>query len=273
MKSTPPDVVTDSWRIWGDTSPSTPQTVNFSRTWETRIPIFVFRTIPEYLLSPPPPPALGYHDERGQREIGQSRSSMVRLGIRDRFGKDQRADSGSIQEALRMYFQPIKNDDLQLDFYTMYKRETMDYDTTYMQKYNDDLNTTLIFVRPCAICYRYIWLTAFSGWSILRGQLRLRHIRGARTRTRSQWTVGSLSPSNSPHPQPICRSRRRPRHAPGVEWPCRGDRRNLETAVCEFADVADGCIRCNAGQAMVEPVPQAHRRVYGRTLWRPPAQI
>ena len=63
--------------------------------------------------------------------------------------KDQRADpiaSHSIQEALRMYFQPIKNDDPKLDFYTMYKRETTDYDTEYMQKYNEDLNTTLIFV-------------------------------------------------------------------------------------------------------------------------------
>jgi len=53
----------------------------------------------------------------------------------------------SIQEALRMYLQPIKNDDPQLDFYTMYKRETVEYDTIYMQKHNEDLNTTLIFVR------------------------------------------------------------------------------------------------------------------------------
>jgi hypothetical protein len=52
----------------------------------------------------------------------------------------------SIQEALRMYFQPIKNDDPQLDFYTMYKRETVEYDTEYMAKHNEDLNTTLIFV-------------------------------------------------------------------------------------------------------------------------------
>ena len=44
-----------------------------------------------------------------------------------------------------MYFQPIKNDDPQLDFHTKYKRETMDYEE-YMNKYNEDLNTTLIFV-------------------------------------------------------------------------------------------------------------------------------
>ena len=53
----------------------------------------------------------------------------------------------ALQDALRMYFQPIKTNDPKLDFYTMYKRETTEYDTEYMQKYNEDLNTTLIFVR------------------------------------------------------------------------------------------------------------------------------
>jgi len=46
-----------------------------------------------------------------------------------------------------MYLQPIKDGDPRLDFYTMYKRETMEYDTEYMQRCNEDLNTTLIFVR------------------------------------------------------------------------------------------------------------------------------
>jgi len=59
----------------------------------------------------------------------------------------------SIQEALRMYLQPIKNDDPQLDFYTMCKRDTMEYDTEYMQKYNEDLNTTLTFVRCCLLWF------------------------------------------------------------------------------------------------------------------------
>ena len=52
-----------------------------------------------------------------------------------------------IQDALRMYLQSIKNDDPGLDFYAMYKGETTEYDTEYMQKYNEDLSTTLIFVR------------------------------------------------------------------------------------------------------------------------------
>ena len=46
-----------------------------------------------------------------------------------------------------MYFQPIKNEDPRLDFYTMYKREATEYDTESMRKHNEDLNTTLIFVR------------------------------------------------------------------------------------------------------------------------------
>ena len=52
----------------------------------------------------------------------------------------------SIQDALRTFFQPIKNDDTRLDFYTMYKREATEYDTDYVKKYDEDLNTTLIFV-------------------------------------------------------------------------------------------------------------------------------
>ena len=59
---------------------------------------------------------------------------------------DCKLTSSSIQEALRMYFQPIKNDDPHFDFYTMYKRETTEYDTEYMNKYSEDLDTTLIFV-------------------------------------------------------------------------------------------------------------------------------
>ena len=53
----------------------------------------------------------------------------------------------SLQDALRMFFQPIKNGDAHLNFYTMYKKEATEYDTNYIKKYDDDLNTTLIFMR------------------------------------------------------------------------------------------------------------------------------
>jgi len=76
---------------------------------------------------------------------------MVRFGDVESIARIYKLTRDSIQEALRMYLQPIKNDDPQLDFYTMYKREMMEYDTEYMQKYNEDLNTTLIFVRRCVL--------------------------------------------------------------------------------------------------------------------------
>jgi len=53
----------------------------------------------------------------------------------------------SLQDALRTFFQPIKTGDPRVDFYTMYKREATEYDTDYIKKYDEDLNTTLIFVR------------------------------------------------------------------------------------------------------------------------------
>ena len=72
---------------------------------------------------------------------------MVRFRDPGSISKTNELTPHSIQEALQMYLQPIKHDDPQLDFYTMYKRESVEYDTEYMQKYNEDLNTTLIFVR------------------------------------------------------------------------------------------------------------------------------
>ena len=93
-------------------------------------------------------PVVGYCDERrGKSETGQRRPAMVRSGDSGSIARANELTPHSIQEVLRMYLQPIKHDDPQLDFYTMYKRETMEYDTEYMQKYNEDLNTTLIFVR------------------------------------------------------------------------------------------------------------------------------
>ena len=67
--------------------------------------------------------------------------------------------SKSFRDALRTFFQPAKIDDPRLDFYTVYKREANEYDTDYVKKYDDDLNTTLIFVRHSsrALTNNLIW--------------------------------------------------------------------------------------------------------------------
>ena len=85
-------------------------------------------------------------DEKATKPVNVDPRWCVR---RDNFGRCADPMPHSIQEALRAYFQPIKNEDPQLDFYTMYKREATEYDTEYMRKYNEDLNTTLIFVSFC----------------------------------------------------------------------------------------------------------------------------
>ena len=40
-----------------------------------------------------------------------------------------------------------QDDDSRLTFYTVYKREATEHETDYVRKYDDNLNTTLIFVR------------------------------------------------------------------------------------------------------------------------------
>ena len=93
----------------------------------------------------------------------------------------------SLQDALRTFFQPIKTDDPRVDFYTMYKREAAEYDTDYVKKYDEDLNTTLIFVRyfKCHPISSMALLTPI-GRAVLCSQLRLRHRRPFESPTRSQ---------------------------------------------------------------------------------------
>ena len=100
---------------------------------------------------------------------------MVRFTVPGLMGRANRLTSYSIREALRTYLPPIKSDDPQIDFYTMYKRETMEYDTEYMKKYDEDLNTTLIFVRCHHFPSHHTELTTPTGWSIFCSQLRLCH--------------------------------------------------------------------------------------------------
>ena len=90
-------------------------------------------------------------------------------------GTNKLTRDSSVREELRKYLRPIKNDDPRLDFYTTYKQETMEYDAINMEKYNEDLNNTLIFVRFFDDSVAIQPLTIFAGRSILRGQHRLHH--------------------------------------------------------------------------------------------------
>lgn len=59
-------------------------------------------------------------------------------------------------------------------FYERYRKEAEEYDEEFMKKYDEDLNTTLIFVS-------FVWsfvgrvLMRATGWVVLRHHLRIHH--------------------------------------------------------------------------------------------------
>jgi len=82
---------------------------------------------------------------------------------------------------------PLKSDEARTDFYTVYKRESTEYDTNYVKKYDEDLNTTLVFVRLSdTLILETAKLREFLGWLVFSCQLIVRHRRPNETRTRSE---------------------------------------------------------------------------------------
>ena len=68
----------------------------------------------------------------------------------------------------------LPQQDLRAQFYKHYRKEADEYDKEFMEKYDEDLNTTLIFVS-CAHCSGVRVVTWVSGRSVLRRHLRLHH--------------------------------------------------------------------------------------------------
>jgi len=55
----------------------------------------------------------------------------------------------SLHSTLKEFFNPLRAGDPGADFFAMYRKESSDFDRDYVGKYDEDLNTTLIFVsRP-----------------------------------------------------------------------------------------------------------------------------
>jgi len=52
----------------------------------------------------------------------------------------------SLQSALKEFFDPLRTNDSRTDFFAVYRRESADFDRDYVKKYDEDLNTSLIFV-------------------------------------------------------------------------------------------------------------------------------
>ena len=52
----------------------------------------------------------------------------------------------SIHSALKDFFQPLGVNDTRADSFAVYRRESEEFDRGYAKKYDEDLNTSLIFV-------------------------------------------------------------------------------------------------------------------------------
>ena len=54
----------------------------------------------------------------------------------------------SLHSALKEFFEPLRTNDSRTDFFAVYRRESEEFDRDYAKKYDEDLNTSLIFVSP-----------------------------------------------------------------------------------------------------------------------------
>ena len=57
-----------------------------------------------------------------------------------------RATGSSLRSALKEFFDPLRTNDSRTDFFAMYRRESGEFDREYATKFDEDLNTSLIFV-------------------------------------------------------------------------------------------------------------------------------
>ena len=67
-----------------------------------------------------------------------------------------------------------------VEFYDKFQREADEYDRDFMKKYDEDLNTTLIFVSILPASTSIAVLIRYSGeigWFVLRGHLCFHHRR------------------------------------------------------------------------------------------------
>ena len=52
----------------------------------------------------------------------------------------------SLHSALKEFFEPLRSNDPRTDFFAVYRKEADEFDRDYAKKYDEDLNTSLIFV-------------------------------------------------------------------------------------------------------------------------------
>jgi len=143
--------------------------------------------------------------------------------------------------------------DLRARFYERYRKEAEEYDKGFMKKYDEDLNTTLIFVR-CAHRSGTRVLTRVTGWSVFRRHFSVHHPSPLRVPARPERRDSRSPPC--PHPQNRQHHirRRRSRNPTALVWSrthgCPGSGNPPRESHCFTLLRLPG----DARQAVVEPI-------------------
>ena len=156
---------------------------------------------------------LGSRDRRGSRDLNATdenaaskyccfphRQRSISLTLVPSYGPAVEREDGLGGQPVNEYHQPSPlsthteiphsprsdtrwiQEDFRAKFYKHYRKEAEEYDKDFMKKHEEDLNTTLIFVRLEG-CNRGVMLTLRTGRSVLRRDINIHHPGPARAPT------------------------------------------------------------------------------------------
>ena len=167
-----------------------------------------------------------------------------------------------------MRFQPTKNDDPQLDFCTVCRGGAVKYGAKHVKKYNEDLNTILIFVRssfPWPLRHMYADNDLGSVYSSSSAQppSSMSSLSSIQTQSSGQKPTSGRFSSSVPF-----FSRWGSQRSFRMERTTPGDHHNLGSTIREPSHFVIGRIRRDAGQtAALGQIPPPYRRIDDRMMW------
>ena len=147
---------------------------------------------------------------------------------------------------------PSAQEDHRAQFFEDYRREAEEYDKEFIKKYDEDLNTTLIFVSFLS-SFGARMLTRITGWSVLRRNLGIHYRSSLPPPTRPERR--DCCPSSRPHPQNRQHHlRKRPSHDTTMDGPSPHDCPGPSDPLHESRHLSLLRLPCNARETVVEPV-------------------
>jgi len=106
----------------------------------------------------------------------------------------------SLHLALKDFFEPLRTNDPRTDFFATYRKESADFDRDYARKYDEDLNTSLIFVSdPIQIHPLSTYSRGDTGRFIFCSQFRVHNRCPIKARARPERDDRRLHANPHPH--------------------------------------------------------------------------